>query len=131
MRILDIPCGILLAAIGLAATAGNDVVYRWVDANGVVNYAERPPATGSYETIRSSSRQLSSSPAADQPTAGETTPAASPQCGTARENLRLLSSDAPIAQRDEQGNTLVLSDSQRASQLELAQAAIRAYCGEG
>lgn len=130
MHSARIVSGILLLAVGMAASAGNDVVYRWVDANGVTNYAARPPTTGTYETIRTNRARLSNEATAEQSADAEAS-AETAQCTTARENLRLLSGDAPVAQRDEQGNQQLLTDTQRASQLELAQAAVRAYCSEG
>lgn len=46
----------LLLAVGLAVTAAaaaaaEESVYRWVDEDGVVNYAERPPEPGRGERI--------------------------------------------------------------------------------
>jgi hypothetical protein len=43
-------CGL---ALGLSLPAGADPIYRWVDAQGTVNYGSKPPESGpSSKTVR-------------------------------------------------------------------------------
>ncbi len=106
-------------------TAGE--VYQWKDANGVTHYSQTPPAKGSYEQ-----RMITSSGAA-APTAAATEDSAAaaenPQCTTARANVATLQAEGDV-QMDAAGDgqLRVLNAEQRANQLELAQAAVKAYC---
>lgn len=104
-------------------TAGE--VYQWTDANGVIHYSQTPPASGRYEY-----RQINSSGAAAAPAATEDAPKENPQCTVARTNIAALQGEGDV-QIDADGDgqpDQVLDADQRASQLELAEAAVRAYC---
>lgn len=105
-------------------TAGE--VYQWTDANGVTHYSQTPPAQGRYEH-----RVITSSGAAaaagSEPVAAQ---ADNPQCTTARANIAALQGEGEV-QMDADGDgkaDRTLDADQRASQLELAQAAVKAYC---
>lgn len=101
-------------------------VYQWKDANGVTHYSQTPPAKGSYQ------QRVITHTGAAAPASGATTVAMveNPQCATARANITLLQSQS-AAQQDTDGDgkpDKTLNDAERASQLELAQAAAKAYC---
>jgi hypothetical protein len=104
-------------------TAGE--VYQWKDANGVTHYSQTPPAKGSYEqrviTSTGSAAPVGAEPVAD---------AANAQCTAARENLEALKGEGDVMQDTNGDGTpdTVLNAEQRANQLELAQAAAKAYC---
>lgn len=117
---------IALAAIPAAhaqQTAGE--VYQWKDANGVTHYSQTPPANGRYE------QRLINSAGSAAPVAQAA--AAAPenaQCSAARANMAALQSAGDV-QQDTDGDgkpDQVLDPTQRANQMELAQAAIKAYC---
>jgi len=107
-------------------TAGE--VYQWTDANGVTHYSQTPPDKGSYEHRLITSSGATASPAtADSATAAESE---NPQCATARANIAALQGEGDV-QQDTDGDgepDTVLDAGQRAAQLELAQAAVKAYC---
>jgi len=118
----------LAALCLLAASAGHaGEVYQWKDANGVTHYSQTPPPKGSYQQ-----RQITNSGAsAVQQTAaaGEEAPAENQQCATARANVTALTGDRPVHEAGEDGQPgRALNDAERASQLELANAAVKAYC---
>ena len=123
---------VLGAALALAAapaiaqqTAGE--VYQWTDANGVTHYSQTPPAKGSYEhrLITSSGAAAPASATADA-SAGA---AENPQCATARANIATLQGEGDVQiDAEGDGQLRVLNAEQRANQLELAQAAVKAYC---
>ncbi|MBD7988535.1 DUF4124 domain-containing protein [Luteimonas sp. Sa2BVA3] len=105
-------------------TAGE--VYKWTDANGVTHYSQTPPASGKFE------HRLITSSGATAPTAVEDAAEApaNPQCTAARANLTALQAEGDVMQ-DSDGDgkpDQVLNAEQRANQLELAQAAAKAYC---
>lgn len=109
-------------------------VYQWNDANGVTHYSQTPPAKGAY-TQRVISNDGSAAPVV-QPTAASATAttadaaSANPQCTTARKNIAALEGQAAV-QQDTDGDgkpDKTLTDAERASQLEFAQAAVKAYC---
>lgn len=105
-------------------TAGE--VYKWTDANGVTHYSQTPPASGKYE------HRLITSSGTTSPAVAEAAVAApvNPQCTAARANLTALQAEGDVMQ-DTDGDgkpDKVLDAAQRTNQLELAQAAAKAYC---
>ncbi|MEN1940067.1 DUF4124 domain-containing protein [Luteimonas sp. MJ246] len=105
-------------------TAGE--VFQWKDANGVTHYSQTPPEKGSYE------HRLITSSGAAAPTTSEPAAAAAgnANCTAARANITALQGQGDVMQ-DTDGDgkpDAVLDADQRASQLELAQAAVKAYC---
>ncbi|MHC9085621.1 DUF4124 domain-containing protein [Luteimonas sp. RIT-PG2_3] len=129
---------LMLSSTALAWSPQSAELYQWKDAQGVTHYSQTPPDKGE----RYQQRQINnpqSSPIQQQasqgasPANGSGTPASpgqeSAQCKSARSNIVALSSSNPVRGTDADGTPgEVLSDAQRASQLELAQAAVKAYC---
>lgn len=129
-----------LLSLVCAAAAAQDV-YEWKDAQGVTHYSEAPPKNGAYKQrdvnrdrapagSTGAEAPATSPPPVKTASAGKTAP--SPQCVTARQNLSLLESKGTV-QQDVDGDgkpDKTLSDSERASQLELARAQLKAQnCG--
>lgn len=115
----------LAALLAAAAPASADDVYQWKDANGVTHYSQTPPASGSYTQHAESGRR-----APPPPAQAAAAPAESPQCATARKNVELLESKS-VVQQDTDGDgkpDKTLSDDDRANQLELARAMLKANC---
>lgn len=115
-----------LLLVGTVAAAGE--LYQWKDANGVTHYSQTPPASGSYRERSESGR----APAAPAQTA-QAAPAESPQCATSRANIALLESKGAV-QQDVDGDgkaDKTLGESERAAQLELARAVLKANCATG
>lgn len=113
-------CALLLTAF----TAQAADLYMWKDANGVTHYSGTPPQGTKYETRRIDSRS------GVAPVDEEVTSAETPQCTSARENLKILAASAPVGQDtdgDGQADT-TLNDEQRTAQKNLAEAAVKAYC---
>lgn len=124
MRLSIVCAALVLAASTMGASAAD--IYQWTDANGVTHYSESPPPAGTqYQT-----RRITNAGASTQAAAAQPVPAAdeNPQCTTARDNIELLLGDGPVHQDDGSGSSRELSDDERTSQLELARAAVRAYC---
>lgn len=108
--------------------AGAQELYQWKDANGVTHYSQTPPASGDYTQRTESGR----SPARPVETAAAE-PAEPPQCADARANIALLESESPV-QQDTDGDgepDRTLDDTERANQLELARALLKASCPGG
>ncbi|MFT3756470.1 MAG: DUF4124 domain-containing protein [Pseudoxanthomonas sp.] len=126
MRVL--PCLPALLLTGLIAIptshAQSTRVYQWKDASGVTHYSDSPPPS----QAKAQNRRIASHGQA-VPEEVEEKPE-SPQCLSARENLKLLLGTAPL-QQDTDGDgkpDTVLDDTARANQKELAEAAAKAYC---
>lgn len=114
-----------LAALCLCTGALAQELYQWKDANGVTHYSQTPPPRGQYQQ-----RAITHQGAA-QPQAADAAAAApeNPQCTAARENLKVLQGAGPVHEAAEDGSAgRALSDAERSSQVELANAAIKAYC---
>lgn len=124
------PAHILSAALAAAVFAGHasaGEVYQWKDANGVTHYSQTPPKQGKYETRSIYHRQQ----ATTGNDAGAAPAAESSQCTTARKNIELLQSGAPL-RMDSDGDGKPdrdLNDSERAGQLQIAQTVVRVNCG--
>src|SRR5690606_31809059 len=119
--------GLSLLLTMAAASAGE--LYQWKDANGVTHYSQTPPSSGNYTERSESGRDVTPPPVA----AKAETPAESPQCTTARANIALLESESPVRQ-DSDGDgepDKTLDDTERANQLELARALLKANCADG
>lgn len=124
----------LLALLAVAApplTAGE--VYSWKDARGVTHYSQTPPPAGTRFEVRGIRNDA---PTATPAPVSTPTAAAAPnastsdssQCEVARANIAALQGDAPVQQLGADGTPRELDADGRRSQLELAQAAVRAYC---
>jgi hypothetical protein len=117
--------GLSLQLAAAAVSAGE--LYPWKDANGVTHYSQTPPASGNY-TERTESGRSSAKPVET----AATKPTESPQCATSRANIALLESKSPV-QQDTDGDgkpDKTLDDTERANQLELARALLKANCAE-
>ncbi|WP_238346179.1 DUF4124 domain-containing protein [Luteimonas saliphila] len=120
-----LPLLALAAGLLAASTAYAAEVYQWKDANGVTHYSQTPPPKGSYQQ-----RQITSAGAGTALQAAQTeAPADNPQCAAARANVAALAGNRPVHEAGEDGQPgRALNDAERASQLELANAAVKAYC---
>lgn len=130
--------GVAIALAGLSGAHAQQAaseVYQWKDATGVTHYSQTPPAKGAY-TQRAINNTGSAAPIAPTAAAGTATTVtatgapANPQCTTARSNITTLEGKAAV-QQDIDGDgkpDKTLSDAERTSQMELAQAAVKAYC---
>lgn len=125
MRRID---SVVLLAL-LAATAASPLVagevYSWKDARGVTHYSQTPPPKGSYQQRQITNRGAS----AVQQASATVEVTESPNCTTARANVAALTGSRPVHEAAEDGKPgRALNDAERASQLDLANAAVKAYC---
>ncbi len=118
---------LIVSALLACPLASAQSLYQWKDAQGVSHYSDVPPPRSSLE-----GKQINAADAMARGTAPATAqaaPAESAQCSSARLNQKILSNSAPVRQMDADGKPgAVLSDSERASQRDLAEAAVKAYC---
>lgn len=116
-------------SVGHAQQAASGEVFQWTDANGVTHYSQSPPAKGTYQH-RVINQAGSAAPVAAQADAATAAAAANPQCTMARANIAALQGEAQV-QQDTDGDgkpDKTLDAAERLSQMELAQAAVKAYC---
>ena len=119
-----LPLLALVAGLIAAPAAFSGEVYQWKDANGVTHYSQTPPTKGSYQQ-----RQITAAGASAAQAAAPQAVEESPNCTTARANVAALSDGRPVHEAGEDGQPgRALNDAERASQLELARAAVKAYC---
>lgn len=110
---------LLVAAPGLAQ---QQRVYQWKDAQGVTHYTDTPPAQ--------SHRSRDIDTHGNAPELATVKPVENPQCASSRDNLQRLQANQVLGV-DTNGDGKSdrnLSSDERASQIELNQAAIKAYC---
>lgn len=126
MRLMTACAALVLAMVAMGSNASE--IYQWTDARGVTHYSESPPPAGTaFQTRRITDSGASTQAVDPAPTQAEE--AADPQCATARSNIEVLQGEGPVHQEDGDG-TRELDADERANQLELAQAAVRAYCND-
>lgn len=101
-------------------------IYKWKDAKGVTHYTETPPPTGQRYEARQIDARSGTAAVAAAPTAAPE----SADCLTARRNLELLSGkgDVSMAAGADGKPGAVLDQETRATQRNLADAAVKAYC---
>ena len=119
-RTVTAALAMLLAA---APTLGQQQsVYQWKDANGVTHYTDLPP-TQAHKRRDIDNRGGAAEVAAVKPVENE-------QCANSRSNLQRLQDNQAVGV-DTNGDGKSdrnLSSDERASQIELNQAAVKAYC---
>ena len=123
LRPLAIALALTVAAA--PALAQQQRVYQWKDANGVTHYADVAPKQGHQTRDLDVKDGKAAAPAAKKPE--------SDQCLNARANLlRLQGSDAVGMDTNGDGKAdRNLSADERTAQLDLNQAAIKAFCTPG
>ena len=147
-RIGPLALVILLAGAPLQPTQAK--LYKWVDENGNVTYSERKPPDRSFTEVKirtapitpeQSSEQLDSlkekadtqkedrdyaetAAAEDQSHADQL----NQNCKIARQNKRILENTSRIQDKDKDGNTYFLGESQIAAKLEQNKKQIELYC---
>lgn len=112
----------------LAAPVAATELYQWKDAKGVTHYSDSPPPN--QAGVKNRVIKNRSGTAAQTATAADAPAAENPQCVTARGNLKQLQSSRTVgvdANKDGKPDN-VLDAQQRAAQVQLAEAAVRAYC---
>ena len=112
-----------------------EVFYKWQDDSGNWVYGEHPPAGITAIEIKTHSNRDSalgdkSDEMTDQAVKAElkADQLKADYCQQARENIEALSSEDEIQQRDAEGNVTVLSDEDRAVEMEKAKLALENYC---
>lgn len=114
--------------------AARDRVYSWTDDQGVKHYADAPPASGEYEESTIIPSRASATPADSATTRQAAPPAAAPgrsdNCEKAQANAELLAKNVSVVMdKDGDGKPdAPLNDVEKANQLELANAQVKAYC---
>lgn len=102
-------------------------LYQWKDAQGVNHYSDVPPSGSRLQGRRIDAADALARGA--MAGSAQAAPAENAACSSARLNQKILSDPAPVRQMDADGKPgAMLSDSQRSSQRELADAAVGAYC---
>ena len=135
---------LIASAPVIAQAQESQEVYSWRDAAGVVHYSQTPPGGGiPYETHKANvarnaaaaattatSAEPAAAPAAAAEPAADTSVASNQQsqCELARKNVEALKGEGVVRQRGPDGQPRELSASERADQLNLSEAAVRAYC---
>ena len=110
---------LLIAAPGMAQ---QQRVYQWKDAQGVTHYTDMPPPQ-SHRSREIDNRGSAAEVATAKPVENE-------QCANSRSNLERLQANQAVGV-DTNGDGKAdrnLSSDERASQIELNQAAVKAYC---
>ncbi len=132
---------VLAAAMPLSAMAA---LYKWTDANGVVQYSATPPPTGvEFETIRGAPPPSQDPDEAmeelrNKLKAAESEGGAEPtreelfakNCELAKQNLETLLSDSPVVVSNPDGSKTPLDDDARAAQTEQAQKDVEYFCAD-
>lgn len=125
LAVATLAAAVLASPAALAQQAASEV-YEWKDANGNMQYSQTPPAKGAYR--QRAINQAGSAVASSAPVASAAE--VSPQCSTARDNIVALQGAGDVQQAANADGTpgRTLTPAERLGQMELAQAAVKAYC---
>ncbi|RBG55610.1 DUF4124 domain-containing protein, partial [Xanthomonas oryzae pv. oryzae] len=123
---MQLSSGLCALLMLVSAAAGATDIYKWKDAKSVTHYTETPPPTGQRYEARQIDARSGTAAVAAAPTAAPE----SADCLTARRNLELLSGkgDVSMAAGADGKPGAVLDQETRATQRNLADAAVKAYC---
>lgn len=145
---------LVLGGCGAAATAwAEQLIYKWTDAQGQIQYTELPPASGiHYETVRRSggsgpetsgtddlskkqnelAQKLAEEEAKQQQQQQEQAQkqdeVRTKNCEAAKKNVEVLQGDRPVVKTDEKGNKVALDPQQREAELQKAKKDQDYYC---
>lgn len=117
-----VAAALALLLVAAPTLAQQQRVYQWKDANGVTHYTDLPP-TQAHKSRDIDNRGGAADIATVKPVENE-------QCANSRNNLQRLQANQSVGvDTDGDGKSdRNLSSDERASQIELNQAAIKAYC---
>jgi len=139
--------GLSLACV--AGFASAQQIYKWKDANGVIHFAQTPPANGTHYTKMQLANQpdVSSGTSASLNTESENAPETQPArpaasggtqpdtpsnraelCKQLSSNVALLQGKQPVVTDGSDGKQQVMSDNAREQQLATARAQQVQYC---
>jgi hypothetical protein len=154
---IPVPFRVVLLALLFLAAPAQAQLYKWVDANGRVQYSDRKPtdakqqpqevrntvssigaqSTGAAEGGKSAAeldkefqkrRQEQAETQQKQQQAAADQKQSSEACDAARRNLAGLNSGQRVARFNQQGEKSYLDDAQRAQETERAQQQVQASC---
>ncbi len=146
---IPVPFRIVLLALLLLAAPAQAQLYKWVDANGRVQYSDRKPpdgkqsqeVRGSVSSVGSQSggaaeldkefqkrRQEQAESQQKQQQAASEQKQKAQSCEDARRNLAALDSGQRIARYDAQGERQYLEDADRARETQRMQQLVQANC---
>ena len=123
------------------AIAQKDIVYRWVDKNNVVHFSQNQPAHDNYTEIQvSTNATRKASNAAvenndhEQAQTEKQTDAldllpSTEKCEEAKANVQVLKTYDKIQYKNEDGETVLLSATQKEQQLAINEKQVEVYCG--
>lgn len=134
-------------ALGLAAPGSAFArIYKWVDDEGNVQYTQTPPADRPAETVvthipkqvppAQHPAEGSDQQSAEGGSSGQAQAAADQKeqmkrnCEIARQNAKLLESGIRVKVKDDDGNTAVLDDQQKAAKLAETKKQVELFCND-
>lgn len=145
---------LVLGGSGIATTVwAQQLIYKWTDAQGQIQYTELPPASGvPYETVRKSggagpetsgtddlgkqqndlAKKLAEEDAKQQQQLQEQVQKQDEvrikNCEAAKKNVEVLQGDRPVVKTDDKGNKVALDAQQREAELQRAKKDQDYYC---
>ncbi len=136
--IISLSLGICLSVF--SADNISKVTYKWTDANGIVQYTERPPenrkkkkitvtASGGKEVTNVSAEEATEENAdATTNSLDEVIKANERNCKIARQNMEVLNKIARIRVSDEKGENRILTPEEKQARVDETQKQIDTFC---
>ena len=130
MNRLVLPLALAAALVPGLAAADKTTVYRTKNADGTTTYSQIETQGATAREVGGRDPDVAAAPAAGEAAAPKTE--AQQACERGKLNLEMLSSSQPISRdKDGDGTAEVLTPEERASETDLAQRQVTAYCTEG
>lgn len=122
---------LLLLLLAATCTASAGQVYKWIDAEGRVHYADTPKPGWQRVDLKVAPGFAS---VTAEPDAGSDTPERAQlraeECSKRREQLETYRKASTITERDTLGNERVFNEEQRLQLIEQTQNQVRELCGD-
>lgn len=129
---------LLLLLLAAACTASAGQVYKWIDAEGRVHYADTPKpgwqrvdlkVAPGFAPVTADADAGSAAPAGAAADSPERAQLRTEECAKRREQLETYRKASTITERDTLGNERVFSEEQRLQLIEQTQSQVRELCG--
>ena len=140
LRVASVICTLFTSIVATSTSAAEITVYRWIDENNVVHFSQHQPAHDNYteitmvEALKAKAKIVKAIESEEeQPQQAEQSGAVkdrfNKKCEEARANVKTLETFDKIQTSDSDGRNRMLTQTEKAQQLELSRKQVEVYCG--
>lgn len=139
INVASVICVLLVSLVATSSLAAEITVYRWIDENNVVHFSQHQPAHDNYteitmvEALKAKAKIVKVAQSDEQQVDQEEQSSAvrdrfNKKCEEARANVKTLETFDKIQTTDSDGTNRMLTQTEKAQQLELSKKQVEIYC---